>query len=72
MYIVNGKGSIIRLIAGLFILSSVILGMLVSKYFLYFTGLVGIMLIISATTGFCPMELIMRAIGLNEKKLVEK
>ena len=72
MHIVNGKGSIIRLIAGLFIVASVILGIKVSEYFLYFTALVGTMLILSATTGFCPMELIMRAIGINEKKLVQK
>lgn len=72
MYIVNGKGSIIRLIAGLFIMASVILGMMVSEYFLYFTALVGFMLFLSATVGFCPMELIMRALGLKEKVAVDK
>lgn len=71
MYIVNGKGSIIRLIAGIFIVASVILGMTVSQNFLYFTVLVGTMLILSATTGFCPMELLMRALGVNEKKITD-
>lgn len=72
MYIVNGKGSIIRLIAGIFVLTSVVLGIAVSKYFLYFTAFIGLMLILSSTTGFCPMELIMRALGLKEKKVVDK
>lgn len=60
MYLINGKGSIIRIIAGVFILGSVVLGMTVSKNFLYFTALVGTMLFLSGTTGFCPMELILK------------
>lgn len=69
MYIVNGKGSFIRLIAGFFVLASVILGVTVSKYFLYFTGLVGCMLMISSLTGFCPMELILKALGAEQRKV---
>ncbi|MCK8058525.1 MULTISPECIES: DUF2892 domain-containing protein [unclassified Fusibacter] len=71
MFLVNGKGSIIRLIAGIFVLGSVILSVTVSQYFLYFTGLVGTMLIISATTGFCPMELILKAFKVEMRTVVK-
>lgn len=69
MYIVNGKGSFIRLIAGFFVLASVILGVTISKYFLYFTGFVGFMLMFSSITGFCPMELILKAVGAEQRKV---
>ncbi len=69
MYIVNGKGSLIRLIAGIFVLGSAVLGYFVSEYFLFFTMFVGLMLLLSATTGFCPMELIMKALKVKEKKV---
>ena len=69
MFLVNGKGSIIRLIAGFFVLSSVILSHYVSQYWLIFTGFVGFMLMISALTGFCPMELILKAFGVKERKI---
>lgn len=68
MYVINGKGSLIRLIAGLFILSSVLLGLFVHQGFLYFTLFVGFMLTLSATTGFCPMELILKAFKVQEKE----
>lgn len=70
MYLVNGKGSIIRVIAGIFVLGSVILGMTVSTGFLYFTGFVGIMLFLSGTTGFCPMELILGLTKIEKRKAV--
>lgn len=69
MYIVNGKGSLIRLIAGFFVLASVLLGVFVSKYWIIFTGFVGIMLMTSALTGFCPMELILKALGAEQRKV---
>lgn len=69
MYVENGKGSLIRLIGGLFIIISVVLGFTVSEYFFYFTGWVGLMLVVSATTGFCPMELILKAIGVEQRKV---
>ena len=69
MFVVNGKGSLIRLIAGIFVLTSAILGYFVSEYFLFFTMLVGAMLLLSATTGFCPMELILKAFKVKEKKI---
>ncbi len=69
MHVVNGKGNIIRIIAGLFILLSVALGAFVSLYWLLFTAFVGINLIISATTGFCLMEKILVKLGVKERKL---
>ncbi|MDA3941141.1 MAG: DUF2892 domain-containing protein [Spirochaetia bacterium] len=68
MFIVNGKGSIITLIAGIFVFSSVLLGLFVHKNFLYFTAFVGCMLMLSATTGFCPMELILKLTKLERRK----
>ena len=70
MFVVNGKGSLIRLVAGFFVLGSVLL-----EYFevlpgaIYFTMFVGTMLMISALTGFCPMELILKALKFEEKKV---
>ena len=71
MYVVNGKGSLIRVVAGLFVLGSVGLSFLHSPNWLYFTGLVGVMLMISAVTGFCPMELILKAVGVKQKIVSE-
>ncbi|MCJ7688920.1 MAG: DUF2892 domain-containing protein [Clostridiaceae bacterium] len=68
MFLVNGKGSIIILIAGFLVLSSVLLSHYVSQYWLILTGLVGFMLMISALTGFCPMGLILKAFGMKEHK----
>ena len=67
MYVDRGKGSLVRLIAGFFVLTSVLLGNFVSPYFYIFTGLVGFMLMVSAVTGFCPMECVLRAAGVSEK-----
>ncbi len=73
MYLIGGKGSIIRVIAGLFIVGSVLLGMFVAPGFLYFTGFVGLMLLLSGTTGFCPMEMMIKLtkIEKREAKLVK-
>ena len=46
----------IRLIAGSFVLLSLLLSYLVSRHFLWFTAFVGLNLAQSALTGFCPME----------------
>ncbi|WP_458413758.1 DUF2892 domain-containing protein [Schinkia sp. CFF1] len=68
MKVCPSKGSIINLVAGLFVLASVLLSLLVSTNWLYFTGFVGAMLIISSLTGFCPMALLLKAIGIKEDK----
>jgi len=72
MYVVNGKGSLIQLIVGLFILVSVNLGIFYHPYWFYFTGFVGFMLILSSITGFCPMELILKAVGIEEKVVQDR
>lgn len=68
MYVINGKGSMVRLIAGIFVLGSALLGYFVHEYYLFFTMFVGTMLILSSTTGFCPMELILKIFKVKEKE----
>ena len=72
MHVECGKGSLVRLIAGIFVLVSVILGFSVSNSFFYFTGLVGFMLIISSLTGFCPMEIILKALGVEQRDVCKR
>jgi DUF2892 family protein len=50
----------LRLIAGLFVAASVLLGMFVHPYFLWFTLFVGLNLTQSAFTDWCPMMTILR------------
>lgn len=58
---------ILFLIAGLFILISLILGLLWSPYWFILTFLVGINLIIFALTGFCIMANILYKFGAKPK-----
>lgn len=55
---------IIRRIAGLFVMGSVVLGMTVSPLWLWFTLFVGFNLFQSSLTGFCPLETILGRLGL--------
>ena len=50
----------LRLIAGLFVAASVLLGMFVHPYFLWFTLFVGLNLFQSGFTNWCPMMAILR------------
>lgn len=50
----------LRLIAGLFVAASVLLGMYVHPYFLWFTLFVGLNLFQSGLTNWCPMMVILR------------
>ena len=54
----------LRLVAGLFIVLSVLLGVYVNPWFLAFTGFVGLNLFQSAFTDWCPMMAILRRLGL--------
>lgn len=54
----------IRAIAGTFILLSLGLGYLLSPYWFLFTGFVGLNLLQSAFTGWCPMETILTKVGV--------
>ena len=55
----------LRLIAGAFVLASVLAGMYVHPYFLWFTAFVGLNLLQSGLTNWCPMMSILRAAGLR-------
>lgn len=59
---------IVLAVAGTFIVLSLALGwggspLFVSKYFLFFTAFVGINLLQSAFTGFCPLAIILKKLG---------
>jgi hypothetical protein len=51
--------------AGAMILVSLLLGHYVSPYWFWFTAFVGANLLQSAFTGFCPMALILRKVGVR-------
>ena len=60
---------IVRTFAGLFILLSLALGVegspiFVSPWWLAFTAFVGVNLLQSSFTGWCPMEIILRKLGV--------
>lgn len=55
----------LRLIAGLFILASLALGYWVSPWFYLFTAFVGLNLLQSGFTNWCPMMAILRAAGVE-------
>lgn len=50
--------------AGCMVLLSVILTWVVSPYFLWFTVFIGVNLIQSAFTGFCPAALVLGKLGI--------
>jgi len=55
----------LRLIAGAFVVASVLLGMTVHPGFYWFTAFVGLNLFQSAFTNWCPMMVILRRAGLK-------
>ena len=55
----------LRLIAGVFVAASVLLGMFVHASFLWFTLFVGLNLFQSAFTQWCPMVAILRKAGVH-------
>ncbi len=58
---------IIRLVAGIFIVAGTALGFAFDPRWFYFPGFVGLMLTIFALTGFCPMSIILHALGARER-----
>lgn len=56
----------LRLIAGFFILLSVALGWWVSPWFFLFTAFVGLNLLQSAFTNWCPMMTFLRKAGVRQ------
>ncbi len=57
----------IRLIAGTFVLVSLLLSQVHSPYWLLFTAFVGLNLFQSALTQWCLMEDILRKLGVRER-----
>lgn len=56
----------IRVLAGAMILISLALAHWVSEWFLLLTAFVGVNLIQSAFTGFCPPEKLFRKLGIGK------
>ncbi len=56
----------LRLIGGFFVALSVILGMYVHPYFYWFTAFVGVNLLQSAFTNWCPMMTLLRWAGVPD------
>jgi hypothetical protein len=64
----------IRVVAGLFIMISLALGveaspLFVNSWFLAFTAFVGLNLFQFGLTNFCPMATILRKLGVPESKI---
>ena len=57
----------LRLIAGVFVLASVALGIYVNPNFFWLTAFVGVNLLQSGITDWCPMMAILRKAGLPQK-----
>jgi len=55
----------VMMIAGIFILVSLLLSQLHSQYWLWFTAFVGANLTQASITGFCPMAKILKALGVK-------
>lgn len=58
----------IRLIAGLFILASLALGVWVSPWWFLFTAFVGVNLVQSSITRWCLMEDILKWTGIHKER----
>jgi len=56
----------IRIIAGLFILISSILGYFIHPYWLFVTMFVGLNLFQFGFTNFCPLVVILKKLGVKE------
>jgi hypothetical protein len=55
----------IRILAGTMVLISLVLSQLMSPWFLLLAAFVGVNLIQSALTGFCPAEIILKRLGVG-------
>lgn len=58
----------LRLIAGSFVLATLLLGYIYSPYWFLFTGFVAINLIQSAFTNWCPMITFLRNLGVRDNE----
>lgn len=55
----------LRLIAGIFVFATVLLGYYVNAWWFVFTALVGLNLFQSALTNWCPMMAFLRKLGVK-------
>lgn len=62
----------LRGIAGFFVLLSVLLAHYHSPYWLLFTAFVGLNLLQSAVTNWCPMMAILRKLGVKDQSHAHK
>jgi hypothetical protein len=58
----------LRLVAGLFVMASVLLGMYVNPNFYWFTAFVGLNLFQSGLTNWCPMMTFLKKLGMREAR----
>lgn len=72
MYVCEGKGSSIRLVAGLFFWVTILLTAFVSPLWVWLGALPATMLLVSYFTGFCPAEIMLRRLGVEERLRVRK
>jgi hypothetical protein len=56
---------LIRIFAGFFVLASLALGVFVNPYFLWFTAFVGLNLFQSGFTRLCPLDTLLRRLGVR-------
>jgi hypothetical protein len=63
---------IVRLVAGAFVLISLVLARTVSMNWLFFTAFVGLNLLQSAFTNWCPLMSILRKMGVPETPAVKR
>ena len=55
----------LRLIAGIFVMATAALAVFHSRYWLIFTGLIGLNLFQSGLTNWCPMVWVLQEAGLK-------
>ncbi|HVR36709.1 MAG TPA: DUF2892 domain-containing protein [Methylomirabilota bacterium] len=57
---------LIRMFAGTFILASLLLAHFHNPHWLWFTAFVGFNLLQSSMTGLCPLEMLLKKLGLGK------
>lgn len=60
----------LRLIAGVMLLISLALGVFVHQNWFYFTAFLGVNLIQSAFTGWCPMVWLLTKLGFKQEQAI--
>jgi hypothetical protein len=62
----------LRGIAGFFVLVSILLAHYHSRYWLFFTAFVGLNLLQSAFTNWCPMMVMLKRLGVKNQACANK